>query len=230
MVHFNQGVNGTLQIRQHGVQGFAPPGRQMPGQAQSGEGAYGDTQEAPTPGDGFVLDDTIQVTKGSRRLWLQGEGVGRCRRGCGRGQGTRAHTAPASSPRVLILCPERSQTCPHAKVPEPSAPSSTPGSCSSGPCPDASELSLPSSEKTAALLSPPQGKPAVWDRPQFHLPGLPKTELPKDMPGSVSAPFYSNQAWPAAQGLGPLRGSYSLPVLLQPPVSQQGEWGNRGAE
>lgn len=79
VVDVNQGVNGTLQIRQHVVQGFAPPGRQMPGQAQSGEGAYGDTQEAPTPGDGFVLDDTIQVTKGSRRLWLQGEGVGRCR-------------------------------------------------------------------------------------------------------------------------------------------------------
>ena len=45
-----------------------------PGQARSGEGAYGDAQEAPTPGGGFVLDGTIQVTKASRGLWLQGEG------------------------------------------------------------------------------------------------------------------------------------------------------------
>ena len=44
-----------------------------PGQARSGEGAYGDALEAPTPGGGFVLDGTIQVTKASRGLWLQGE-------------------------------------------------------------------------------------------------------------------------------------------------------------
>lgn len=47
-----------------------------PGQARSGQGACGDTQEAPSPGDGFALDDTIQVAKASRGLWLQGEGVG----------------------------------------------------------------------------------------------------------------------------------------------------------
>ena len=55
---------------------------------------------------------------------------------------------------------------------------------SPGLSPDLPELSLPSSEKAAALLSPPQGKPKVWDRlGQFHLPGLPKTELTKDMQG-----------------------------------------------
>lgn len=74
------------------------------------------------------------------------------------------------------------------------SPGSRFSSGSPGLSPDLPELSLPSSEKAAALLSPPQGKPKVWDRlGQFHLPGLPKTELTKICRAECRLPFIATR-------------------------------------
>lgn len=151
--------------------------------------------------------------------------------GVGREQGTQAHTAPASSPPCPHPLPRKLPNVPSRKVPRALRPFFNPRLMFLWTLSRYQRAFSPLLGEDCCTPQPTPGKPAVWDRLHSSTYWVsPKQSCQRTCRAQCRLPFIANQDWPAARASGPLRGSYSLPVLLQPPVSQQGEWGNHGAE
>lgn len=169
MEDFDEGVNGTLQIRQHGAQGFVPAGRGSTRGAPGWAGCLGTLRRSIPQGA------ALSWTAPSKGLH-PAEGCGSDGQGWDEGVGgNRVHTQSLAALRRPSASAQDRGPGGEMNVTVARKRWST-GSRSSSH----SRLS----EEAAALHSPPPGRPKVWGRPgPVHLPGLPETELTKHMQG-----------------------------------------------